>query len=464
MSPSARPFNVEGLVTELRTLLGERASTGAAQREHHSHGESWHPAAEPDVVVFPETTEEVADVVRVAARHGAPIVPFGSGSSLEGHVSALAGGVSLDLTRMSRILRVSADDLDCTVEAGVTRKQLSKHVNPMGLEFWVDPGADATIGGMAATRASGTTTVRYGTMREAVLGVTAVLADGRVIRTGGRARKSAAGYDLTRLFVGSEGTLGVITEVTLRLFGLPDGISAAVCPFQTFEGAVRTVITTLQLGIPIARIEFLDERMIDAVNRYSKTSYALHPTLFFEFHGISDRSVTEQAEAVQAIAQEHGGLRFEWATTPAARATLWHARHNVHHAGVALRPGCKMWVTDVCVPISRLAECLIETRADLDTLPLTAPVVGHVGDGNFHVLCVVNPDDPEEMKVAKAMNARLVHRALAMGGTCTGEHGVGFGKMDYLEEEHGEAVEVMKAIKRALDPQNMMNPGKMVRV
>ena len=464
MSQPARPFNVEGLVTDLRALLGERVSTGAAQREHHSHGESWHTAAEPDVVVFPVTTEEVADVVRVAARHGAPVVPFGSGSSLEGHVSALSGGVSVDLTRMNRILRVGVDDLDATVEAGVTRKQLSTHVNPMGLEFWVDPGADATIGGMAATRASGTTTVRYGTMREAVLGVTAVLADGRVIRTGGRARKSAAGYDLTRLFVGSEGTLGVITEVTLRLFGLPDGISAAVCPFQTFEGAVRTVITTLQLGIPIARIEFLDERMIDAVNRYSKTSYALHPTLFFEFHGISDRSVTEQAEAVQEIAKEHGGLQFEWATTPEARATLWHARHNVHHAGVALRPGCKMWVTDVCVPISRLAECLIETRAELDTLPLTAPIVGHVGDGNFHVLCVVNPDDPEEMKVAKAMNERLVHRALAMGGTCTGEHGVGFGKMDYLEEEHGEAIEVMKAIKRALDPQNLMNPGKMVRV
>ncbi len=464
MSPSARPFTVEGLVADLRAQLGERVSTGAAQREHHSHGESWHTAAEPDVVVFPETTEDVAGVVRVAARHGAPIVPFGSGSSLEGHVSALFGGVSVDLTRMNRILRVNADDLDCTVEAGVTRKQLSKHINPMGLAFWVDPGADATIGGMAATRASGTTTVRYGTMREAVLGVTAVLADGRVIRTGGRARKSAAGYDLTRLFVGSEGTLGVITEVTLRLFGLPDGISAAVCPFQTFAGAVRTVITTLQLGIPIARIEFLDERMIDAVNRYSKTTYALHPTLFFEFHGISDRSVTEQAEAVQEIAKEHGGLRFEWATTPEARATLWHARHNVHHAGVALRPGCKMWVTDVCVPISRLAECLIETRAELDTLPLTAPIVGHVGDGNFHVLCVVNPDDPEEMRVAKAMNERLVHRALAMGGTCTGEHGVGFGKMDYLEEEHGEAIEVMKAIKRALDPQNLMNPGKMVRV
>ena len=464
MSQPARPFNVEGLVTDLRALLGERVSTGAAQREQHSHGESWHTAAEPDVVVFPVTTEEVADVVRVAARHGAPVVPFGSGSSLEGHVSALSGGVSVDLTRMNRILRVGVDDLDVTVEAGVTRKQLSTHVNPMGLEFWVDPGADATIGGMAATRASGTTTVRYGTMREAVLGVTAVLADGRVIRTGGRARKSAAGYDLTRLFVGSEGTLGVITEVTLRLFGLPDGISAAVCPFQTFEGAVRTVITTLQLGIPIARIEFLDERMIDAVNRYSKTSYALHPTLFFEFHGISDRSVTEQAEAVQVIAKEHGGLRFEWATTPEARATLWHARHNVHHAGVALRPGCKMWVTDVCVPISRLAECLIETRAELDTLPLTTPIVGHVGDGNFHVLCVVNPDDPEEMKVAKAMNERLVHRALAMGGTCTGEHGVGFGKIDYLEEEHGEAIEVMKAIKRALDPHNLMNPGKMVRV
>ena len=464
MSSPARPFNVEQLVADLRAQLGDRVTTGASHLELHSHGESWHTPGRPDVVVFPETTEQVAAAVRVAAVHRAPVVPFGAGSSLEGHVHAVHGGVSLDLTRMNRILRVSADDLDATVQAGVTRKQLSKHVNPMGLEFWVDPGADATIGGMASTRASGTTAVRYGTMREAVLGLTVVLADGRVIHTGSRARKSAAGYDLTRLFVGAEGTLGVLTEVTLRLFGLPDAISAAICPFTTFEGAVRTVITTLQLGIPIARIEFLDDRMVDAINRYSKTSYAVQPTLFFEFHGISERAVAEQAEAVQAIAREHGGTAFEWATTPEARTTLWQARHNVHHAGVALRPGCQMWVTDVCVPISQLAECLLETKAELATLPLTTPIVGHVGDGNFHVLCVVNPDDADEMAVAKAMNERLVRRALRMGGTCTGEHGVGFGKMGYLEEEHGEAVEVMKAIKRALDPLNLMNPGKMIRV
>jgi len=459
---SARPFNLDQLLIELRGLLGDRVSTGASQREHHSHGESWHTPALPDVVVFPETTDEVAAVVRTAAAHGAPVIPFGAGSSLEGHVSAVYGGVSLDLTRMNRILRVSADDLDCTVEAGVTRRQLSKHLNPLGLEFWVDPGADATIGGMASTRASGTTAVRYGTMREAVLGLTVVLADGRVIRTGGRARKSAAGYDLTRLFVGAEGTLGVITDVTLRLFGLPDAILAAVCPFPSFEGAVRTVITTLQLGIPVARIELLDELMIDAINRYSKTAYVSQPTLFFEFHGISERVVTEQAEAVQAIAREHGGTDFDWATTPEARTTLWHARHNVHHAGVALRPGCQMWVTDVCVPISTLAECLIDTRAELATLPLTAPIVGHVGDGNFHVLCIVDPSNAGEMHVAKAMNERLVQRALSMGGTCSGEHGIGFGKMAYLAQEHGEAIDVMKAIKLALDPRNLMNPGKML--
>ncbi len=459
---SVRPFDPEQLIVDLRAVLGDRVSTGASQREHHSHGESWHTPALPDVVVFPETTDETAAVVRVAAAHRAPVIPFGAGSSLEGHVSAIHGGVSLDLTRMNRILRVSADDLDCAVEAGVTRRQLSKHLNPLGLEFWVDPGADATIGGMAATRASGTTAVRYGTMREAVLGLTVVLADGRVIRTGGRARKSAAGYDLTRLFVGSEGTLGVLTEVTLRLFGLPDGISAAVCPFPTFEGAVRTVITTLQLGVPIARMELLDEKMLRAINAYAKTDYALQPTLFLEFHGISDGSVAEQARAVETIAREQGASSFEWATTPEARTALWTARHNVHHAAVGSRPGCRMWSTDVCVPISRLADCLMQTRADLDELPFPWPIVGHVGDGNFHVLCVVNPDDADEMAVAKAMNERLVRRALEMGGTCTGEHGIGTGKMGYLLEEHGEAVDVMRTIKLALDPHNLMNPGKMV--
>ncbi len=452
------------LVSELRALLGIRCSTGEAQREHHSHGESWHPPAAPDVVVFPTSTGEVSQVVLIAARFAAPVVPFGAGSSLEGHVHATRGGVSIDMTRMNRVLRVSVEDLDADVEAGVTRRQLSKHLQNTGLEFWVDPGADATIGGMASTRASGTTAVRYGTMREAVLGLTVVLANGRIIKAGGRARKSSAGYDLTRLFVGSEGTLGVITEVTVRLHGLPDGISAAVCGFASMEGAVQTVITTIQLGIPVARIELLDEAQVDAVNRYSKLSYPLQPTLFFEFHGTSDRAVAEHAQLVHEIATENGGQGFQWATTTEDRARLWQARHNAHPSALALRPGSKMWVTDVCVPISRLAECLLDTRKEIRASSLTAPIVGHVGDGNFHVLIVIDPADAEEIERAKALNDRLVHRALAMGGTCTGEHGVGVGKIDHLMEEHGEAINVMKAIKRALDPGNLMNPGKMLRL
>ena len=462
MSQPARPFNVEGLVTDLRALLGERVSTGAAQREHHSHGESWHTAAEPDVVVFPVTTEEVADVVRVAARHGAPVVPFGSGSSLEGHVSALSGGVSVDLTRMNRILRVGVDDLDATVEAGVTHRQLSKALANTGATFWVDPGADATIGGMAATRASGTTAVRYGTMREAVLGLTVVLPDGRVIKTGGRARKSAAGYDLTRLFIGSEGTLGVITEIIVRLHGYPEAISAAVCGFDSMEGAVRTVITTIQFGIPVARIELLDEVQIDACNRYSNLSYPLKPTLLFEFHGTSDAGVSDHAKAVQESAAEQGGSHFEWATTTEDRARLWQARHNTLYAALALRPGSKPWVTDVCVPISQLADCILETKQDLLASRALGPLVGHVGDGNFHLNFVLDPNNPSELAEVTALNARLVRRALAMGGTCTGEHGIGMGKMGYLREEHGDAaVDVMRAIKHALDPDNRMNPGKM---
>ena len=455
---------VAALTGELTALLGDRCSTNPTQREHHSHGESWHAAGEPDIVVFPTTTEEVSAVVQIAARFGAPIVPFGAGSSLEGHVNAIAGGVSIDLTRMNRVLRVDVQDLDATVEAGVTHRQLNKALANTGVHFWVDPGADATIGGMAATRASGTAAVRYGTMRETVLGLTVVLADGRVIRTGGRARKSASGYDLTRLFVGSEGTLGVITEVTVRLHGLPDGISAAVCPFPTMQGAVATVITTIQLGIPVARMELLDEAQIDAVNRYSKLHYPVQPTLFFEFHGTSERSVAEHAELVQEIAAEHGGTALVWATTTEDRAKLWHARHNAFYAALAMRPGSQAWTTDVCVPISRLAECILETRADLEATTLFAPLVGHVGDGNFHLIFVLDPAKPEEFAEAKRINARLVHRALAMGGTCTGEHGVGLGKMDYLAEEHGESLEVMKAIKRALDPENRMNPGKMLRL
>ena len=451
------------LLSDLQHLLGDRATINPTQVEHHSHSESWHAPGAPDVVVFPVSTEEVRAVVMAAARHGAPLVPFGIGSSLEGHVNALSGGISIDLSRMNRVLRVSAEDLDCTVEAGVTHRQLNKSLANTGLQFWVDPGADATIGGMAATRASGTTAVRYGTMREVVLGLTVVLADGRVIRTGGRARKSAAGYDLTRLFVGSEGTLGVITEVTLRLFGLPDAVSAAVCAFESMEGAVGTVIATIQLGIPVARIELLDEVQIEAVNRYSNLAYPPKPTLLFEFHGTSQAGVSENATDVQAIAVEHGGSNFEWATTPEDRARLWRARHNAMWAAVALRPGGKPWITDVCVPISRLAECIIESQRDLRATSLVAGLVGHVGDGNFHLNISIKPDDPAEMAEATAFNARLIARAQAMGGTCTGEHGVGMGKMAYLEDEHGEAVDVMRTIKRALDPDGRMNPGKMFR-
>jgi D-lactate dehydrogenase (cytochrome) len=454
----------EQLAGDLRALLGDRCSVNPTLLEHHSHGESWHAAGEPDVVVFPTSTEEVSAIVATAGGVGAPIVPFGAGSSLEGHVNAVRGGVSIDMTRMNRVLRVSADDLDATVEAGVTHRQLNKHLTNTGLHFWVDPGADATIGGMAATRASGTTAVRYGTMRETVLGLTVVLADGRVIRTGGRARKSSAGYDLTRLFVGSEGTLGVITEVTVRLHGLPDGISAAVCPFEMMEGAVQTVITTIQLGIPVARIELLDEVQLDAVNKYSKLDYPLRPTLFFEFHGTSSASVTEHAQLVQEIAADNGGTDFRWATTTEDRSKLWRARHDAFWAALALRPGSTAWTTDVCVPISRLAQCILETRKDLQASSLLAPLVGHVGDGNFHLIFVLDRDNAAEFAEAKRINSRLVHRALEMGGTCTGEHGVGFGKMDYLPEEHGDALEVMKTIKRALDPDNRMNPGKMFRI
>lgn len=451
------------LVAALQRLLGDRCTTNPTQLEHHAHGESWHPPGQPDVVTYPVTTDETSAIVRIAAEHGAPLVPFGMGSALEGHVNAVNGGVSIDLSRMNRVLRVSVDDLDATVEAGVTHRQLNKALENTGVRFWVDPGADATIGGMAATRASGTTAVRYGTMRETVLGLTVVLADGMVIRTGGRARKSSAGYDLTRLFVGSEGTLGVITEVTVRLYGLPEDISAAVCSFESMEGAVQTVITTMQLAIPVARIELLDETQIEAVNRYSRLSYPTRPTLFFEFHGTSPAAVTEHAGAVQAIAAENGGQGFQWALTTEDRARLWHARHNAFYAALALRPGSKAWTTDVCVPISKLAECILETRRDLQDSTLTAPLVGHAGDGNFHLIFVIDPENPDELAAVRKINERLVHRALAMGGTCTGEHGIGLGKIDYLPEEHGDAVAVMKAIKRALDPDNRMNPGKMFR-
>ncbi len=451
------------LLSELRDLLGDRLSTAPAVLEQHGRDESYHRPYPPDAVAFARSTEEVSAIVKACAAHRAPVIPFGTGTSLEGHVAALQGGVCIDLGQMNRIVAVNEGDLDATVEAGVTRKQLNEHLRHSGLFFPIDPGADASLGGMAATRASGTNAVRYGTMRENVLGLTVVLADGRVIRTGGRARKSAAGYDLTRLFVGSEGTLGVITEVTLRLYGIPEAISAAVAAFPTIEDAVNTVILTIQSGVPVARIELLDEVQMDAVNRYAKLDYPVQPTLFFEFHGTT-RGVVEQAERVQAIAAEFGAGDFRWATRPEDRNRLWQARHDAYYAARALRPGAKGWATDVCVPISRLAECISETKDDIRKSKLLAPIVGHVGDGNFHLSFVVDPDDPEEMAEARRLNERMVMRALALGGTCTGEHGIGYGKLDFLSAEHGEAVDVMRLLKTALDPDNRMNPGKVIRL
>jgi D-lactate dehydrogenase (cytochrome) len=450
------------VVDELRALLGERLSTGDAVREHHSHGESWHEPSAPDAVAFPETTAEVSAIVQACARARLPVIAFGMGSSLEGHVNAVEGGVTIDLSRMTRVVRLSIDDLDVTVEAGLTHRKLNDHLKNTGLMFPIDPGADATLGGMTATRASGTTAVRYGTMRENVLGLTVVLADGRVIQTGGRARKSSSGYDLTRLFVGSEGTLGVMTEITLRLFGRPEAVASAVCPFESMSGAAATVIATIQLGIPVARMEIIDEQQLAAVNRYSKTSYPLAPTLFFEFHGISQDAVDDQARAVQDIAAEQGAMGFRWTSSPEERATLWQARHNALYATMALRPGAKAWTSDVCVPISQLAACILETQDDLRRSDLVAPLVGHAGDGNFHLIFMVDAADPAEMDRVQAANARLVERALRLGGTCTGEHGVGFGKLKYLPQEHGASLDTMRAIKRALDPDNILNPGKLI--
>ena len=452
----------ETLIEELRGVGGANLSTAEAVREHHSRGESHHEGALPAAVLFPESTESVQAIVRACAAHRCPIVPFGAGSSLEGHVNPIHGGVSIDMSRMNRILRVSADDLDATVEAGVTRKQFEKHLRSTGLIFHLDPGADATLGGMAATRASGTTAVRYGTMRDAVLGMKVVMADGRIISTGSRARKSSSGYDLTKLFVGSEGTLGVITELTLRLHGRPEAVAAATCHFADIESAVRTVITTIQLGIPVARIELLDEVQIDAVNRFSHTSYPVFPTLFFEFHGLSERDVTEQAETLAEVAAESGAEGFARAVSPEARAALWQARHDAYYAALALRPGSRGWTTDACVPISRLAECIVETKRDIAASHLVGSLVGHVGDGNFHIVFPVSPDDPEDIREAARLSDRIAERALALGGTVSGEHGVGLGKRKFLAREHGESLEVMRAIKQALDPVGIMNPGKLL--
>jgi D-lactate dehydrogenase (cytochrome) len=457
------PEAVADLVGRLVHTYGERAITNATVREQHGHGEGLADAAPPDVVVYPQSNEEVAAIVRLCSAARVPVIAFGVGTSLEGHVAALYGGVCLDLSRMDRVLEINADDLDCRVQAGVTREQLNAELKGSGLFFPIDPGANATLGGMAATRASGTNAVRYGTMRENVLGLTVVTADGRIVRTGGRARKSSAGYDLTRLFVGQEGTLGILTEIQLRLYGVPEAISAAVGQFEDLRSAVQTVILAMQHGIPVARIELLDDVQMGACIAYSKLEgFEAKPTLFFEFHGTSD-GVREQAELMESIAAEHGGGAFTFATAVEDRSKLWKARHNAWYAALSLRPGCSGFSTDACVPISRLADCVLETRADVESSGLVCPIVGHVGDGNFHLLVLYDPNVAAEREKAEALAQRVAMRAIRMGGTCTGEHGIGMHKFDALIAEHGEeAVDLMRTIKQALDPRDILNPGKTV--
>jgi D-lactate dehydrogenase (cytochrome) len=412
-------------------------------------------------VVMAQETSDIQDVVRICAKHRVPVIAFGTGTSLEGQINAPAGGICIDLRDMNRVLEVHAEDLDCVIQPGVTRKALNEHLRDQGLFFPIDPGADASIGGMSATRASGTNAVRYGTMRENVLALKVVLANGETISTSRRAKKSSAGYDLTRLFVGSEGTLGVITEVTVKLHGIPEAISGGICPFPSVEAACNATIATIQSGIPVARIELFDELQVKACNAYSKLTLPESPLLFLEFHG-TEAGVAEQSARFGEIAADLGGGPFTWTTNTEERSKLWQARHDAYWAVIALRPGAKAFATDVCVPLSRLAECVTETQRDIDEHKMLAPIVGHVGDGNFHVSVLLDMDDPAEVATAKAFSERLVERALAMEGTCTGEHGVGQGKMKYLKAEHGEALAAMRAIKHALDPQDLMNPGKIV--
>ncbi|MBE7367590.1 FAD-binding oxidoreductase [Ramlibacter pallidus] len=452
------------LLQALKARFGDRCSTAMAVREQHGRDESSFQVPPPAAVVFAESTEDVAEAVRLAAAHDTPVIPFGVGSSLEGHLLAVQGGISIDVARMNKVLSLNAEDLTVTVQPGVTRKQLNEEIKSSGLFFPIDPGADASIGGMSATRASGTNAVRYGTMRENVLALEVVTASGEVIRTGTRAKKSSAGYDLTRLFVGSEGTLGVITEVTVRLYPLPEAISAAVCSFPSIEAAVRATIQVIQLGVPIARVELIDHNTVRMVNAHSKLGLREEPMLLMEFHG-SPAGVKEQAETVQEIAKDFGGNAFEWAATPEERTRLWTARHNAYFAAVQSRPGCRAISTDTCVPISRLADCLLDSVAEADASGLPYFLVGHVGDGNFHFGYLLDPDDPKERAVAEDLNHKLVSRALQLGGTCTGEHGVGLHKMGFLVDEAGAgAVDMMRTIKRALDPKNIMNPGKIFAI
>jgi D-lactate dehydrogenase (cytochrome) len=451
------------LLTELQTLFGNRFSTAQAMREHHGRDESSYDPMLPDGVVFAHTTEEVADVVKLCSQFDVPVIPYGTGTSLEGHVLALRGGITVDLSQMNQVVAIHAEDLTATVQAGVTRKQLNQEIKDTGLFFPIDPGADASLGGMAATRASGTNAVRYGTMRENVLQLTVVTADGRIIKTGTRAKKSSAGYDLTRIFVGSEGTLGIITEVTVKLYPQPEAISAAVCSFPSAGDAVNAVIQTIQMGVPVARVEFLDEQGVRCINAHDKLNLPEKPLLLFEFHG-SENGVQEQAQLVQEIAAEHGASGFEWATRPEERSRLWQARHNAYFAMLQMKPGGRAISTDCCVPISRLAECILDTKADCEQHGMIHSIIGHVGDGNFHVVLMVDPHDPEDVARAEAVNARMVARAIAMDGTCTGEHGVGMHKIDFLVQEHGEeAIDMMRTLKHAFDPKNIMNPGKVLR-
>ncbi|MDP6345273.1 MAG: FAD-linked oxidase C-terminal domain-containing protein [Alphaproteobacteria bacterium] len=453
----------EVAIKRVQELIGDRLSLAQSVRDQHGHDEFHHHQASPDAVAFALSTEEVVAIVNICRETGTPLIPYGTGTSVEGHIQAIHGGISLDVSGMDRVLAVNPEDFDCTVQPGVRRKQLNEYIRDTGLFFPVDPGADASLGGMTATRASGTNAVRYGTMKDSVLSVQVVLPDGRVITTASRAKKSAAGLDLTRLFVGSEGILGVITEITLRLYGIPEAISAAVVSFPSVDEAVSSVVTAIQSGIPIARVELLDEVLMAAVNAYSGFDYPAEPTLFMEFNG-TIKSVEEQIEMMQAIVAEHGGGDFNWASDEQERNRLWQARHDSAYAAKALREGCELWGTDVCVPLSRLTECMRQTRQDLESCSLPAPMLGHVGDGNFHLIFVLDMSNEAEIKEAEGYNERMIERALAMDGTCTGEHGIGLGKKDFLVDELGETVDVMRQLKLTLDPTNFMNPGKMLDI
>ena len=460
--PKTLHTDIENTIDKLRAQLGDRISTVETVLQQHGRGESWHPTQPPNAVCFAQTNEEVAQIVRLCAETGTPVIAYGTGTSLEGQVQAINGGICIDLSQMDAVLEVNAEDLDCRVQAGVTRRQLNQHLRDTGLFFPIDPGADTSIGGMTATRASGTNAVRYGTMRENVLALTVVSASGDIIKTGTRARKSASGYDLTRLFVGSEGTLGIITEITLRLYGLTEAISAAIVSFPDVRSAADASIQTIQMGIPVARIELVDQAYMNAINNYSKTDYPELDTLFLEFHGTHD-GVAEQVKLFDEISREFGATGFQWALQEEDRSRLWRARHDAYYAGLAVKPGSLGYVTDVCVPISKLADCIAETQQDIASAGLFAPIIGHVGDGNFHLTIFIDPDDDAMFERALALDKRLVQRALQMEGTCTGEHGIGMGKLKHMRKEHGDAaIETMQSIKQALDPQNILNPGKVV--